>query len=408
MSSPVPLRRGTLRALLLAAVLAAGLGFRLPVLGPPSSPVAVVDISSSLGNRPPEPPADAKIALPWYAVADGVRAVKTRTGMVNLPREATRLGLALRRVALEQAGRDVWLFTDGRGTDGDGLAAARALAAAGGRLFVSAPPEPAADVALLEARAHRQGPRTVQIVVRVASSTSGHGTLVLSREDRVALRQPIELRPGVLQDVELEDADAGPRAVAYRLVFEPAPGTPDDDPGNDALVWGTASDRPSVLVWGDFPPGALTWAGMPFDVRRLVAWEPGALDASDLVVLSNVPWARIGQPRTEDLLRFVAGGGRLLLLGGPQAWQAGHWSTTPLEDRLSPLRAPRPEGTGVALILALDRSGSTGRGALAYLEAAAREAVESLLPGERLAVLPFAARAAERLLPPGWVGAGDP
>jgi hypothetical protein len=111
---------------------------------------------------------------------------------------------------------------------------------------------------------------------------------------------------------------------------------------------------------------------------------------------------------TRALERFVAGGGRLLLLGGPDAYAGGGWAGTPFEGRLAPLRVPRREGTGLALVLALDRSGSTRGARLAHLKDAARRALQGLTPGERLAVLPFAGKPASALLAPGVLGAEDP
>jgi len=159
-----------------------------------------------------------------------------------------------------------------------------------------------------------------------------------------------------------------------------------------------------VFVWG--VPEARARVG---NLVVRIAREPSgpALRGADCVVLGNIPWAEIGRELTRELERFVAGGGRLLLLGGPDAYAGGGWAGTPLETRLSPLRVPRDEGTGLALVLAIDHSGSTRGATLAHLKEAARRAVQGITPGERMGLLPFAGRPADALLAPGVLAAGD-
>ena len=400
-------RIGLLRSLLGICVLAAAADPRLPRLGPLPQTIALVDVSASMGSHPVGPPLDASVASTWYAVADGVERVQGKESTPVLRREGTRLGAALRQIALEQPGRDVWCLTDGRSTDADAEAGAGAVAARGARVHVSAPRQPAADVALVAARARRRAVGGIEVHARLAASTSGRGEVRLVRDGRTVAAVGVAVETGGEQELVLVDDTAPDLAVAYSLTWQPGRGTPDDDAANDTLSLGVPPDRPAVLVWGDLPPGAWTGPEVPFLVRRFSGWEGGVLDAADCVVLSNLPWSRLGDERIADLERFVAGGGRLLLLGGPSSWHGGGWSSTRLEEELAPLRSPRPEGEGTAIVLALDRSGSTADRALEHLVRAARQAAASLAPGEVLAVLPFAARPAPDLVAPGWVSRDD-
>lgn len=389
----------------MASILGALGDLRLPRSAPAPPPVAVVDVSASVGRGPLAPPEGVRIAPAWVAVGTSVRRVEDRSAAPGLGREGTRLAEGMRLAASQGPGTDLWVFTDGRATGEDPTEAAAAVRAAGGRVWVSAPAGPAADVALLAARARRPLGGGTEVLVTVASSASGSARLVLVREGRVIDQQRVTLEVGARQDVVLTDAGSPRKGAAYVVQLEPGRGTPNDDPANDRLALGVPPDRPAVLVWGDLAVGAWTEPGLPFLVRHMAAYEEGALEAADCVVLASMPWARIRDEGVRDLVRFVAGGGRVLILGGPRSWRAGGWSGTALEDDLSGLRVPRPEGPGLALLVAVDTSGSTARGALAHLRRAVRKVVEALRPGERLAVLPFVERPAPALLPPGWIDA---
>lgn len=393
-----------LRLGIVAAALAAALGPRLPGAGEPPGHVLVFDLSASLGRSGA---GGVPATEEWLAVADGQHWVPAGAVPVGLARAATTLGAALAEAAASRPGRDVLLVSDGRATD-DALAGARAVLAARGRVFTRPPTHPSADVGLLAARLERLGPGgPARATLTLASSTAGRASLSLSRSGRICAAQEVDLEPGTRQTVTLLDPEPPTEAASYLARVEALPGTPDDDPANDALALGLAPVKASVRVWGDLDLEALRRPGEGPEVSRLVEPGEGELAAADLVVLAGLPWSAIGPGRAEALARFTAAGGRMLLLGGPTGYAPGGWGGTPLETSLSPLRVRGGPDGGATIVIALDVSGSTGGEPLLALTRAAREALAGLQPGERLAVLPFRGTAQARPLDPGFVAAGD-
>ena len=367
--------------------------------------MAILDVSRSTGEGPAQLPEGVRVADERVLVADGVQEVVGGVEGSTLGRGQSRLGSALRHVAARWPGRDVLLVTDGRDTEGDVLGGARRVAAGGGRVFTMAPPRAAADVGLEQVRLLAGGPAP-RVQATIVSSTSGAAEVILVRGGEVLDRQAVELMPGTSQAVELVDRSGATGAGAYEVALVPARGTPDDDVEDDRLVVGLHPQARVVVWWG------LDGAGDLPAVDGLLLRAPPVPDALDLagadaIVLADLSWRELGLDLTGALEAFVVGGGRLLMLGGPEAYAGGGWAGTPLETRLGALRVPRREGTGLALVLVLDRSGSTQGVPLGHLRDAARRALQGLVPGERMGVLPFAGRPDAALLGPGAIGALD-
>ncbi len=399
------IRRYALRVLVVLLCVAAWADLR-PLAGAGDRlPVAVIDVSASVGAAAPGLPEGLRARSHWILVAEGWQDVVGGAEPVRLSREATRLGAALRHVAETWPGADVLLLTDGRATDGDAEAAARDVAARGGRVFTAPPAQANTGVGLDSARLIAAAPRA-RVRAVVHSSTSGRADVRLVRGSTSVDRKQLVLAPGFVQAVALEDAAPPAEGATYSVVLEPGVGPPDDDPQDKRVVIGLRPERRVALVWG-VPEARADALGDDIVVR--VARDPDVvqLEGADVVVMANLPWRDVGRDVTRALERFVAGGGRLLLLGGPEAYAAGGWAGQALERRLSPLRVPRRDGTGLALVLALDRSGSTQGATLAHLKNAARRVLQGITPGERMGVQPFAAKPAEALLAPGVLAPDD-
>ncbi|MDA1195135.1 MAG: VWA domain-containing protein, partial [Planctomycetota bacterium] len=399
------LRRYAVRLGIVALAAAALADFR-PVGGPGERlPIALVDVSRSVGPVPERLPEGLRAASHWVVFADGVSEIVGGAEAPRLPRGLSRVEAALRHAEAKYQGFDLILVTDGRGIDDAAVEAAGRIRTGGGRVFTVPPETMPAEVGLEEARLIAGWPAPVVRAV-VGGSTSGSAEVRLVLGSRVADRRLLTLQPGTTQVVELRDSEPPAEGGTYRIVLAATPGTPDDDSDDDVLAVGLRPESRVLLAWGIPEAGVLTSAGGPaIEIAREP--DPAALAGADVVVLGNVPWGELGTETVRALETFVAGGGRLLLFGGPDAYAGGGWAGTPLETRLAPLRVPRQEGTGLALVLALDRSGSTDGTRLAHLKESARRVVQGLAPGERLGVLPFAGRPAEALLEPGVVGLED-
>ncbi|MHC5010459.1 MAG: hypothetical protein ACYTG6_05835 [Planctomycetota bacterium] len=302
-------REWLLRGLVVASAVGALVGIRLPRLGAPDPPVAVIDVSASLGRSRPAPPVEGRVASLWIAVGGAVQEVEGVSEPPSVPRDETRIGDALRHARARFPGRDLWLVTDGRPTGGDAEAAARAVHAAGGRVFVSAPRAPPADVALLWARIYRASGGRAEVVAALEASTTGLARVLLTREHRGVAQTEVALAPGIRRTVRLQDPDPADAGGTYRVLLEVDGATPNDDLENDRLVLGLPPDQPAVWVWGDLDVRAWALPDTPFVVRRTEGWEEGILEAVDLVVLAGVPWRRIGPSRVVSSCWAAPGGG---------------------------------------------------------------------------------------------------
>ena len=179
---------------------------------------------------------------------------------------------------------------------------------------------------------------------------------------------------------------------------------PDRHPENDEGVLAIATERePRVLAL----EGAATAAG-PFaraleaehiavEVRPARDLPPRPeLDRFDLVVLSDVPRAALGDRELAALDGFVREGGGLLVAGGADAFGSGGWQGTRLEPLLPVLLdlPERQDEATLALALVIDRSGSMAGAKMDLTKEAARATVEMLPPSDLVAIAVFDSQAA--------------
>lgn len=170
-------------------------------------------------------------------------------------------------------------------------------------------------------------------------------------------------------------------------------------------------EKPKVLyVEGEtrFRGNLTTALSTDFDVEtRGPRGTPAALsDASrfDLIIVSDVP--RVGDSGLDNMTtaqmrtleRYARDGGGLLFLGGPGAFGPGGYGQTALERDVLPVRLDidrRQEMPGLALVLAMDRSGSMSGNKIELAKKAAMETLNVLQPSDLLGVFPFDTRATE-------------
>jgi hypothetical protein len=336
------------RAMILLLLLAAVFDAPLPAKSRPRVRLHLVDRSGSTGVAgPPESLTwdDARRIIEWdvasRAPGDAVRwaafGADVAFESTAVDPEATDLARALLR-ALAENPTEVVLYTDGRADPGPSLLHCKARS-------VPVHVVPLGPVEVRDARISRvaapeapSASERVPLEVTVESTFSGRLTLRMNDESR-----DVEAAAGVPVIVVFQAA-AGP----FRLRLEVDDACPQNDAAEGEIV--ARSDAPKLLVVSE---GAPEFPG--HDVRRTPRFErPEPYDA---VVLDNVPLSRDQQASLAGYVRDFGGG--LLLLGGRRSYALGGWSGTPIEE-VSPLRA-RPD-QNVAVVFALDSSGSMGEG----------------------------------------------
>jgi Mg-chelatase subunit ChlD len=308
-------------------------------------------------------------------LASGVRTlpdlasvpVTTRTDVAG----ALQLALAL---FPDEGARRLVLLSDGRENVGHALDQAEFAAARDVQLvYVPLGGSGAGVEALVEAldapAAVRQG-QDFDLAVVVHSTAPGAADLRVFADGQLIHSRPVHLGQGLSRfQVPVE---AGGQAGFRRFRAQIVPEADTRLQNNEASAFTVVHGPPRVLVVeGGAREGtnlvpALRAAGMD-----VVTLAPGELPATlpelatyDAVVLANVPAAALPAGAMETLPVYVRDLGRgLLMTGGEDAFGAGGYLRTPLEAALPvdmDVRT-REQSPNLALVLAVDKSGSMGR-----------------------------------------------
>jgi len=318
--------------------------------------VAVVGFGARVGiERPPE--AGASLTQFQRAIdpdgSDVGAALEAALGLVSEGRPASIL-----------------LVSDGEANGRDPLDAARAAFARGVRIdTIPIVRESVRDVAVerLDLPEEVGVLEPFQFHAWVRSEAELEVEFVLERDGETLARGRHTLQPGATP-LAFRDVLTRPGTASYRLRIL---GTGDDRPENDTGVAAlrVTGQRSVLLVNEDGGEDALSHAlraaAIPLEV---VAPEGGrltrlALTGVRAVVLENVAAERIGSAGMNALREFVLQrGGGLLMTGGRASFGLGGYHLSPLDECLPVSMEMRQEARkiGVALAIALDRSGSMG------------------------------------------------
>lgn len=326
----------------------------------------------------------------------------------TVDREGTDLEVALMRaldvVAPSSRGR-VLLATDGNETSGDvqdALTRARREGVVVDVLPLSYRrlPEVILEKVVVPPRADLDEPFQVRVVTSATAPTDA--VLRVWRDGALVETRPVRLAEGT--SVEVFDI-ANDRAGFARIeaAVEPIDREADEVPQNNvAYGFVHTPGRSSVLYVHDeadparTPPllGVLLAAG--FNVRALspseVPLDQGGLQDCHAVVLDDVPRSAFSTRQVATLEAAVAQlGVGLVMIGGPDAFGAGEWARTPVEDALPVLMEPRNSLVvlSTALVLVIDRSGSMSGEKLEMSKAAAVAAASALGSNDRVGVVAF-------------------
>lgn len=283
---------------------------------------------------------------------------------------AIRLALAL---FPEESHKRLVLLSDGLENVGDALAQAELAAARGVEIAVvpllAPPAEQEAYVADMEVpSAVRQG-QEFDIVVTVESTLAQDARLHLLGDGQLLASQQVALEAGTNRVVfSVTAGEVGFRR--YRVELEPLLDTLAQN--NLASGFAVVSGPPRVLI-AEGEAGeadALRRALESTGVEATVV-APGALPVDlatlssfDAVVLVDVPAEALPEGAMEALPTAVRELGRgLVMVGGERSFGAGGYLRTPLEQALPvdmDVRS-RTREPNIALVLAVDKSGSMGR-----------------------------------------------
>lgn len=316
---------------------------------------------------------------PWK-LPDELRKERVEVSDID---EALQLALGL--IPADESGQIV-LLTDGRATAtaaGATRAQAVTTAAAHGipiHTVVLAPDrgDPAVTAVMLEEREVRPG-ATVQGHVEVDGAQEPvRGKVVVRMGDEVLSEESVEIAAGETKKVEFShqlDARTEPGTAELTATFVPdAPGSDSDDSNNRGVATLVVGNPPKIrMIAGEDHDAkslarALRAERMDVEIVPVNDLGPQHNDLSevDLVVLANAPALPVpgGNSMTPEfihsLTRWVDGGGGLVVLGGPQAYDMGGYKNSELA-RILPVKFDQvdPEIESAAtIIIILDKSGS--------------------------------------------------
>jgi uncharacterized membrane protein len=352
------------------------------------SVTAIVDVSESIPTSE-----QTKIQTYFSEVAKNAPDRKTgRLGFISTARESFVSALPSRlvagmevqhqgvldatdlaagvRLAIATAPRDAGsrflLVTDGNETSGDLLQAAQAAAAL--KIPIDVVPiifeydgEVMVDKLISPPNAREGETMNVRMVLQASKAARGRINLLLNGQPvdldptSDALGAGIELREGqnVLQ-VPVVAMQSGPQK--FEAIFEPETrggrAVADVLPQNNKSSSVTfVSGAGKVLIISDDPQdsdallAALTDANIRAEVVSSATAPAGLteLNAYDAIVMVNQSAYNYSQRQQEELRQYVSDtGGGLLMIGGPNAFGAGGWIGSPLEEAL-PLRLDPPQ-----------------------------------------------------------------
>jgi Ca-activated chloride channel homolog len=297
------------------------------------------------------------------------------------------------------------LISDGEATRGDLRAEAERLAARGVPIFTLAlPPPETGDVAVSDLTAPDEiRPRApFEVQVHLLSDRAGAARVRLDGGAKAAVEPPertVDLPVGATSvPFTVRLLETGVATLHARLLQAGADRHPENDEGVLALA---TLREPRVLLIEGAPATsapftrALEAGRIAVEIRGPRALPARTeLDRYDLVVLSDVPRADLGDRQMEALEGFVRDGGGLLMAGA-EGFGAGGYAGSRLEPLL-PVRLDLPERADeatLALALAIDKSGSMAGPKMELTKEAARATVEMMPPADQIAVTVFDSQA---------------
>jgi uncharacterized membrane protein/uncharacterized protein YegL len=296
------------------------------------------------------------------------------------------------------------VFSDGVQTDGDVLAEANRARAFGVKVFTIPYHRPVpGEVALRDLRVPEK--------VRVGEPFTLHANVFSSRPQKVraTLKQgeaingldgvrDVDLKPGD-NDVTFKSVVRVAGDVTYALDLTDIPEDRFKE-NNRFSVSVAVPGRPSVLYAegntsrASYLASALSAQELDVDVRspREIPQSIRELERYDFVILSDAPAEAVSLTQQDALESYVRDlGGGFLFAGGEAGFGLGGWYHTTIE-RIVPVRMDsekKRDEPQVAMVLALDRSGSMSGLPMEMAKAAAKATADTLSSDDLIEVIAF-------------------
>lgn len=303
--------------------------------------------------------------------------------------------------------RRIVVLSDGEQTRGD--AARQALVAAGEDLDLAVVPvggdrgpEVLVEDVVAPARVDQGAAYDVRIVARAERETDAK--LRLWRNETYLGEVPVHLAGGRATAIPISQEATEPGLYRYRAVLEVAtPGADGFPENNTAIATVQVAGRPRILVVEGAPgvgrhlAEAMRGEGLDLDVKGPADLPAGLeeLRGWSAVILVNVPAYALTVRQQESLRSLVVDLGRgLAMIGGDHSFGVGGYHDTPIEEAL-PVKMDLEDKSRfpkLAMVLAIDKSGSMGggQGSKAALAAEAAVLTAQLLSArDELGVIAF-------------------
>jgi len=298
----------------------------------------------------------------------------------------------------------VVLISDGLETDGDLLAEANRARGFGVTLYAipyRRPPPGEVAVRALSVPDKVDVGQTFELVADVYASRATHAKARLYQGEALngldGVRD-LDLKPG-RNELKFKSVVRVGGEVTYALRLDEIA----DDTFRDNNAFSVTVDvpgRPTVLYIEGQPQrasylmSALNAQQFDVDLRAPAAFPASLreLERYDFLIVSDVPHEAFPLPAQELVERYVRDlGGGFLFAGGEAGYGLGGWAHSTIE-RLLPVRMDaehRKEMPGVAMVLAIDRSGSMTGLPIEMAKAACKATLSTLQGDDLLEVIAF-------------------
>ncbi len=333
---------------------------------------------------------------------------RVEPGQTNLA-EAIRLAAA---VFPPDRARRIVILSDGNQTAGDAVAEARRVAAAAIGIDV-VPLDYRHDreirITNFWAPARARAGDEIPLKISIHSEAAVEADLTITDNgipitiDPARRSQSVRVRLERGKNALVQTVRLGADTSIHRFGAQVRPVRPDDDSipqNNQASAFTTMAGKGKVLlVSTSREDDATLEQALRQEQIEVVTVEPQDIPPRledyagySAVVLSNVPADLMPRPLQQSLAAYVRDlGGGLVVIGGDQAFGAGAYAKTPLEEVL-PVRSDfkrELEEPSVALALVIDKSGSMSGEKMEMAKRAAEATVEILGDHDHVAVIAF-------------------